>query len=282
MLTSIWFAIVLTAQVDQADLNMRDSQAMPIIGRVTAAQPLELALLRVKVISQSGHRTIVDTPLGMQGTFQIPALPMGFYEIRIVGQNDDIRYTQDFHSGTTTSFHIHLASQFPKADLNSISAARLLHKTNKKAAREMNEASKALGKGNREKAIEHLEKSIVEDPDNFDAYSSIGALYLQQKDLLRAGTNLEKAYAIDPNDPFNNVNLAAFHVNTGNFAKAEQLANSSLKADPNSVRGRYVLAYALIQQGKDVESARVHLNNIQKVFTPARNLLNALNPIVPK
>lgn len=153
-----------------------------------------------------------------------------------------------------------------------------MHQTPKAAARELEAATKAFQKGNRTKAIEHLEKAAMLDPENFEAESNLGALYLQEHQTQKAYEWLAKAHRIDPGDSVNNINLSAYYANEGQFAKAEEHALNGLKQDPNSVRGRYMLAVALVRQGKNVDNARTHLNDIQNQFSPAKSLLQSLMP----
>jgi tetratricopeptide (TPR) repeat protein len=285
MRTTIWLAtmlfgpaVLIMAAADQFDFNSRNSTSFPITGKVNSTDKLELSLLRVQLVDQASRRVLVDTPLGLNGDFQLPPLATGFYEFRVVGQADEVRYRQDIHAGTTQSLNVFLPSRQPRNAGNAVSALRLMHETPKKAAKEMEAASKALRKQERPKAIEHLEKAAALDPENFDVASNLGALYMQENQPQGALAHLKRAYKIDPSDTVNNVNLSAYYANEGDFQKAEEYAVAGLKTDPNSVRGRYMLAVSLVRQGKDVNNARTQLNQIQNVFAPARNLLMTLTP----
>lgn len=262
----------------QLDFNTHSSSTLPIPGRVNSPEKRELGLLRVQLIDHGSRRTLVDMPLGINGDFQLPAMPSGFYEFRIVGQADDVRYAQDIHVGTISSLSIYLPSRTGQNNGNAISALRLMHETPRKAAKELEAASKALRKQDRAKAIEHLEKAAAIDPENFDVASNLGAIYMQQQQAAKAFLWMEKAYRIDPNDSVNNINLSAYYANEGKYQKAEEYAAAGLRADPQSVRGRFMLAVSLVRQGKNVDNARTHLNQIQNQFAPARSLLLTLRP----
>lgn len=282
LMISVTAAGMATAQIqfDRSDMmNSRNAVALPIAGKVNAADELELSLLRVQVMDMGSRRILADMPLGIKGSFQLPPLPIGFYDLRIVGAAGEVKHTQELHTGSSGFVTINLRGpKLPGAGGGSISALRLMHDTPKRAKKEIDSASKEFKKGNRLLAIGHLEKAAAIDPENFDVASNLGALYLQESKPDLAGPWLEKAYRIDPADAVNNVNFSAFFANQGMYQKAEEHAAAGLKSDPGSVRGRFMLAVSLVGQGKDVENAKTHLGQIQNQYAPARNLLMTLMP----
>lgn len=269
----------LSLMANQIDSFNRNSMTLPIPGKVTAPDPLELAVLRVQLLDLATRQLVHEAPLSVGGAFQIPPIPIGFYELRIVGSTDEVKYSRELHSATTSSVNIVLPGKPGASGAQMVSASRLMHRTPKRVQKEIDQAAKAMEKNDRGKAIEWLLKAAIEDPENFDVVSNIGALYLQQKEPEKAFEWLSRAQKIDPSDSVNNVNLAAYYANVGEFEKAESLAASSLRQDPNSVRGRFVLAFAMLKQGKNTEQARTHLDQIQDKFLPAKNLLRALSPM---
>lgn len=285
MFTTHWIARLLMISVTaaklataQIEMSSRSSMSLPISGQVTLPDPLMASLMRVQVVDLGNGRVVVDQPLGVRGAFQLPSLAMGFYELRILGGAGEVRHSQELHTSSGAFLQIHLGGLGAKDGRTSISALRLMHQTPKKAQKELKVAAKALQEKDRLKAIEHLEKAAVEDPESFEVVSNLGALYLQESKPDQAAPWLERAYRIDPNDSVNNVNLSAYYANRGDYVKAEEHAAAGVRMDPNSVRGRFMLAVALVRQGKDVEVARGHLNQIQNQFGPARSLLLSLKP----
>jgi tetratricopeptide (TPR) repeat protein len=137
-------------------------------------------------------------------------------------------------------------------------------------------AAKAFEKGDRPKAIALLEAGAIEDPECFEIASNLGALYLKLQSPERALPWLEKARSIDPDDSPNNTNLSAYYAFKDDYPKVEAFAAASLRVNPNSTHARFMLAVALLKQGKSTELARTHLGQIQDEFIPARNLLQAL------
>ena len=261
---------------DQMESNGRRSLGQPISGVVTSSNRLAVGLLRIQMVEAASARIVCDVQMGIQGNFDLPAQPIGFYELRVVGSTGEIRYTQDIHNSTTGYLSIVLGGKKQTGGAKLISAARLEHKTTKRAKKEVGEAMKAFESGRRQDAIRHLEAAAIDDPECFDALSNLGALFLQEREADRAIEWLERAYRIDPTDALNNTNLSAYHAFKDDYEKSQHFAEASLRSDPSSARARYMLAFSLVRQGKELASARQHLEEIQCVFGPARNLLLSL------
>ena len=263
---------------DQMESKGRGSLGYPVMGVVTSSDRLALSLLRVQMVEAGSSRVVCDQQIGIQGNFHLPAQPIGFYELRVVGATGEIRYSQEIHNSSTGDLNIVLGEKKQTAGNKLISAARLEHKTTKRAKKEIAEATKAFQNGKRQDAIRHLEVAAADDPDSFDALSNLGALHLQEREADKAIAWLERAYKIDPTDAANNTNLSAYHAFKDDYAKAQYFAEASLRSDPDSSRAHYMLAFSLVRQGKNMDSARQHLEKIQDLFGPARNLLLSLTP----
>ncbi len=285
MIHTLWLPILLlltsvvaAQELDRMDHPSRTSVGMPISGRVISDDRLELSLLRVQLIDLTSRRIVSDSTLNVSGGFQFPAQPMGFYEFRIFGQAGQTLYTLDFQSATTSYLEVKLPKQNFGSQPATISAPRLQHKTPKKARQQIELATKFYKQGDHPKAIEHLLAGAAIDHENFDILSNLGALYLKDRDPDKAFPWLDKAWRIDPDDSPNNTNLSAYYTYKDDYAKAEEFAAASLRANPNSTHARYMLAVSLLKQGKNTEGARTHLDQIQGSFAPAKNLLLSLQP----
>ncbi len=285
MIHTLWLPILLLStsvfaaqELDRMDHPSRSSIGLPISGRVISDDRLELSLLRVQLIDLSSRRIVSDSTLNVSGGFQLPAQPIGFYEFRIVGHAGQTLYMLEIQSATTSYLEIKLPKQNLTSQPATISAQRLKHKTPKKARQQIDLATKFYKQGDRPKAIEHLLAGAAIDLDNFDILSNLGALYLKNRDPDNAFPWLDKAWQIDPNDSPNNTNLSAYYAYKDDYPKAEEFAAASLRANPNSTHARYMLAVSLLKQGKNPESARTHLDQIQGSFAPAKNLLLSLQP----
>lgn len=285
LLTALLLAMVAltehaAAQIasDQMESKSRGSLGYPVSGVVTSSDRLAISLLQVQMVEAGSSRVVCDQQIGIQGNFHLPAQPIGFYELRIVGATGEIRYSQEIHNSSASDLNIFLGEKKQTAGTRLISASRLEHKTRKRAKKEIAEATKAFQADRRQEAIRHLEAAAAEDPDSFDALSNLGALQLQEHEADKAITWLERAYRIDPTDAANNTNLSAYHAFKDDYAKAQYFAEASLRSDPDSSRAHYMLAFSLVRQGKNMDSARHHLEQIQDLFGPAPNLLLSFTP----
>ena len=283
MKNSVWFASVLIsismfAGQELVERSSRGAMETPIAGKVRGSDRLEIALLRIQLIEMNSRRVLAETLLNIDGSFQLPASSTGFFEVRVIGPAGETRHLQEVNNGASSYLDIQLPQRRLSSGEATISALRLQQKPSKKTRRALGEAAKAIQQGNRLVAIEHLSGAVVNDPECFDILSNLGALYLQERQPAQALPYLEQARKIDPTDGPNNVNLSAYYANMDDFNKAEEYALAALRANPNSARGHYMLAYAMVKQGKDVDSAKAHLKQIQNEFAPARKLLLSLTP----
>ena len=278
MIHTIWLTVLLLQELTQQAHPSRSSNNAAITGKVISRDRLELGLLRAQLIEIGSQSVLAESMLNVAGGFQLPAPSNGIFEFRIIGQAGETRYSLEIQSATTSYLEIQLPERGLATQPATISAQRLQHKTPKKAQQQIDAATRNYKKGNRLKAIDDLLLGSTFDPDNFDITSNIGALYLKERDPEKALPWLNKAWLIDPNDSPNNTNLSAYYAYKDDYAKAEEYASASLRANPNSTHARCMLAVSLLKQGKDSEGARTHLNQIQGAFSPAKALLLSMQP----
>ena len=93
-----------------------------------------------------------------------------------------------------------------------------------------NEAAALADKGHYQQAIDILEKL----PQNALTLSVIGRFQIQQKNFDEAIICLNKAIALDENNPIPNCQLGFYYYELGDFATARKYVNKILKIDPNN------------------------------------------------
>lgn len=254
--------------------------ALPLLaqidGVINSSDSDRLNRLSVQLIDIATHRVLADVPVYGNGAFQLPPQAAGFFELRVVDDTGSLLYEREIHTAAAGTLAIQLASPKPVGLPGPISVGRLSHKTPKAALKQFTEAQKSHQAKDRKRAIEHLKAAVALDPQYFDALSNLGALYLQNNDLDAAKLYLDRARGLDSSDSPNNTNLSAYYAQRAEYARAEEFARLGLRNNPSSPRAHYMLAFALIRQGKDIESARQHLSQIDSSFGPARSLLLSL------
>lgn len=88
--------------------------------------------------------------------------------------------------------------------------------------------------GNLIKAIDFLNKTIEIEPENFNANSHLGLIYLEQKDYKQAGIYLKKALEINDNDSNAYVNFGLFLYRKGELYESEKYLMKALDISPEN------------------------------------------------
>ncbi len=208
---------------------------MPIPGRVVTR---DAAQHRIQVLEAGQNAVVYEDSLLLDGSFQLQGLKQGYYELRVLGPDGKLRHRQDLHTAAANRLEIRLEDK-PQG---GISLQRLMHKPDKKAHGLLKKAQKAHGKKQWDRAIQFLKQAGELDAEYFDVWANLGALHLQLRRYEEAGPFLERAYAIDPQDGPNLVNLGGYWATRGDFPKAQQYLRQGLKAEPGSIVGQQLLA----------------------------------------
>lgn len=208
---------------------------MPIPGRVLTQ---DAAQHRIQILDAGRNAVVYEGDLSLDGSFQLNGLQQGYYELRVLGPDGKLRHRQDLHTATANRVEIRLEDK-PQG---GISLQRLMHKPDKKAQGLLKKAQKAHGKKQWDQAIALLKQASQLDADHFDVWANLGALHLQLRRYEEAGPFLERAFAIDPQDGSNLVNLGGYWATRGNLPKARELLRQGLQAEPGSLMGQQLLA----------------------------------------
>ncbi|MCX6611836.1 MAG: tetratricopeptide repeat protein [Acidobacteria bacterium] len=162
------------------------------------------------------------------------------------------------------------------ANLSPVSLSRLQHKIPRQAIKEYVAAHEASRKGERNKAISHLQKAIEIDPDYFEAHNNLGVQWMREGKAAEAINAFERAIAIDAGDSLAETNLSVALLSLGRFAEAETAARAGLRGDALSARARLYLALSLLEQKKGRKEVLFHLSKASSQLEPARKLLEQL------
>ena len=124
-----------------------------------------------------------------------------------------------------------------------------------------------LDSGNSEEALESLELAVELAPDYYDALNKLGVEYLNLERYRDAEQMLERAYALNRNDPIPLTNLGTLHFQEGealmrsgvtagdlnratsSFVQAADYLAEAMRLDPASGRIAYYLGSALYKTG---------------------------------
>jgi len=212
------------------------------------------------------------------GYFRLEGVPAGEYSARVI-ERSGAQTDTDFISLRRGMPWLTLRVPTTRREISgggTISAARLAHVVPKDARKELEKANKAVEKKDNSEAVEHLKKALAADPDYTEAHNTLGTRYIVTGDYQLALEEFEKALKLDMRNPVVNSNIAAALLGLQRPAEAESAARRSIDLNGASSRAHYLLAVALIQQGKVTVEAEKSLRQAADELPAARLILGKL------
>ena len=164
----------------------------------------------------------------------------------------------------------------PADNSEVISKTRLGHSVPRMAKRQFEQGLQAGKKGRTGESIRHLALAIGLDPLYWEAHAQLADLYWQTGEKAAALECLEAALAIDANSEILQSNKAVALLDLGRPAEAEVAAYRTLRLNPQSVAGHYLLALAMLRQGKIIEETAEHLKSAVGRIPQAQEIYNRL------
>lgn len=116
------------------------------------------------------------------------------------------------------------------------------------------QARAMTAKGLRTESITLLQGTVKKHPRNVDAWSQLGLLYADVKDLPRSIDALEHAKRLSPNDAAVLNNLGYVTMATGRLDRAIELFHQALVLNPSMTRARNNLGFAYARDERDMEA----------------------------
>ena len=129
-------------------------------------------------------------------------------------------------------------------------------------------ASAAAAKGDRPKAIRHLQKAVRAKPDFFEAHYNLGVHYQALEQWENATRAYLRAIELRRNTARPNFNLGVIFHNQGKLDQAIQRYKQALDYDPSFAEAHQTLGEAHFQQGRPY-AAEQHLETATRL-APAR------------
>ena len=131
------------------------------------------------------------------------------------------------------AFRIGGPQQAPPSESAVVTLHQLAHEVPGKAMKEYQRALKAEDKGDRQGAIEHLQKAIQIDPEFCAARNDLGANYLFTNRVDLAIEQFNKTIAIDPHAAMPYSNLAVAFLMQNRLQDAERAAREPSRSREN-------------------------------------------------
>lgn len=171
------------------------------------------------------------------------------------------------------AFRIGGTQQAPSSESAIVTLHQLAHEVPGKAMKKYQRAMRAQDKGDRQSAIEHLEKAIQIDPEFCAARNDLGANYLFTNHVDLAIEQFNKTIAVDPHAARPYSNLAVAFLMQNRLGDAERAARQEMDLDRAGTRGRLALGISLVLQKKFTPEAEQSLRRAAVDFPQARLML---------
>ena len=268
--------------------------------------------LRVELARSNGD-VIGDQTLGYDGKFAFEELPAGSYFLTLerenaatIGRTIEIKAYPtsktvflEIKLGQDSSASIReVVTEFSREDSRRQELTPT--KVSKKALKAFTSAVVESERGNRVKAIEHLERAIREQPDYFEAhnnlgvqyqklrqwpqaiqafrraielrndsakpYLNLGITYLELGEFQSALENLESACKLENNSTLVHSTLGQLYFQKQNYVKAQEHLETATRLNPKEARSAFLLLVQLEIIHHDLNRARQYLEVIQHYF----------------
>jgi TolB-like protein/Flp pilus assembly protein TadD len=121
---------------------------------------------------------------------------------------------------------------------------------------------------NYERALKQFDIALQGLPNNSEVFLAIGAIERRQGKWSESTTHLEKAAALDPNNPWLLQNLAFNYIALRDYQKAEEIIDHGLAASPKAFGLRFVKAKLAIDTKGDFSVAENILATLPPGFDP--------------
>ena len=120
------------------------------------------------------------------------------------------------------------------------------------------EAMRLYKEGERDKAVEGLERAIEIYPQYFRALNDLGVIYMKLGKLDLAAQMFDRAIKVAPRVYYPKLNLARIHTRQGRYKEAVRILDQLHKENPTLVDVRIALGDALMAMNK-LDEAEPHL-----------------------
>jgi len=117
-------------------------------------------------------------------------------------------------------------------------------------------AKKTFQQGNYKAAEKQYQQILAEDPNNLDALSNLGVVYVRRGNLRSAESALKKAVAIAPDNDFLLTTLGVIHYRQAKFDDAIAELTKAIAINPKSATAHNYLGIAASQKGRQQEAEK--------------------------
>jgi Flp pilus assembly protein TadD len=147
----------------------------------------------------------------------------------------------DLRGDAASSQAVEISGRVDRPAGQSVTVARLRHKTPREALKAFARAEKLSRAGNKGAAADELEKAVARDPEFAEAHCNLGVQYAQLGRLQEAAGEFERAIALDPSLSKSYYNLGLVYFQVGDVVQAERNVRRALQVSGNNSLARSFL-----------------------------------------
>lgn len=209
----------------------------------------------IDVLLQSAQGgTVAEAFTDNEGKVVFQGVRPGTYSIRVRGLTIKEMVTNVFTLDSFERAHHEYVRAMADSGLETESkpaavSAVELEKVPENARKEFEEGNKALSQGDRENAIEHLQKATSLYPKFVMAYNNLAAAYMKTRDFDHAREALNEALQADPERSFTKANLVRLALLEHKYADAIPQIEKALAKEPKNTEFLFLMCEAQFFSG---------------------------------
>jgi tetratricopeptide (TPR) repeat protein len=265
------------------------------------------ALVASAYTFESARFTFRGIMLALEDTYYLVINESGFrelrYELRVFDFIRDSASSRIRHFAGLLVLNLERLPPEKKANdgriigPKAVDARQLKAEISDEARREYNLALQEAAAGDARAALTRLEKAVKLAPEYYDALNKLGAAYLRAGEYRKAEAILDRARALNPNDPLPLTNLGILHFEEGgkpasataagadgglaaaeaSYRKAVEFFDKALRLDSLAPRTNFYLGTALYKIGSYERAESLLLNTLALDKTMHEAHLTLLN-----
>lgn len=189
--------------------------------------------------------------VGSKGRYQFNNIALGDYDIAVEFENNEVSRTHIKLTGMLTRFRQDISLEFRSGAPASAKSPTVLaedaYERKGPNKSRFEKAEEALDKKDYDKAIALLTQIITDDPQDFQAFSEIGTVYLIRKSPAEAEKAYLRATEVRPTFFLAFLNLGRLRMQQKSLDGAIDALSQAVILQPTSAEANYLLGDAYLQ-----------------------------------
>ena len=164
----------------------------------------------------------------------------------------------------------------PAGPAGTVSVNGLKHQIPKAARKPIERAQKFSESGNYAAAAQELEKAAALDPDNPDILNNLGSQFYRLWRFAEAAAQLKRAIELDPSSSVAHSNLGAVWLAQGDRKSAEREARRAIELSPSNPRAHFLLGMILVDSPSSRAEGMQNLEYASRSVPAVKSIIKSL------